>query len=110
MKKMCSQRKEELSQNKVQMDQFGSWLKADARKKEWVGSKINNARKETTVQEGTTIGSIKEFEGKKGGLTKRWLRDYCILGMRVVGEREGNLGGRYVADERSELWEQWEEG
>lgn len=64
---MCSKRKEDLSRNKEQNDQFGSWMKADTRKKEWVGSKVSNLRKKMREQEGNTIGYIQWRSHKKLG-------------------------------------------
>lgn len=87
--KLCSQRKEDLSQNKVQRDQFRSWLKADARKKEWVGSKVNNARKETRMQDGPISDSVKENKGKEGVNNEVIAKGLLHLGDAGRGEKGG---------------------
>lgn len=88
MKNVLSE-KEDLSRNKVQNDQFGSWMKVDARKKGWVGSKVTNVRNEMREQEGNTIGYIRKKVEGDGRYNEVMAKGLLNVGGECIGEKRG---------------------
>lgn len=43
--KLCAKRKEDVALNKVKCDQYGHWLRAENKRKDWLGYKENKSGK-----------------------------------------------------------------